>query len=145
LIRQFTLTIDPAGTNEYSIEDSVNGTEVIVSSSSGAIINLQSRSSSDLKSLGSYSFLYGVLSFQVTGLAAGGSATLTFDFEEPVTAGTVWLWFNPATGAWTDISGSAGITTSGFQITVKVTDGSPGDSDSTSGQITDLSGPAVSL
>ena len=144
ITQEYTLTIDPSGTTDLTVMDAIQGTYVIVSSNSGNIVNLQGQAPSYLESPPEDAeFPYGVFKFQITGLAAGGSATLTFDFEEDISSDAAWYWYNAEAGTWTDISDDVNMTVNGIRVQITVTDGGAGDSDAVSGQITDPSGPAL--
>jgi len=143
--KSFTLTIEQNGSIEVSVTDAIRGTTVIVSSNSGNISNLQAQNPDDLSAPSDYNFSYGVFKFQVTDLAAGGSATITFNFEDAISQDIVWYWYNPDTSIWTDISDDVNLTINGSQVQITLTDDGIGDSDDIPGQITDPSGPALAM
>ena len=102
--KDFTLTIDQAGTTETAITDPISGTSVIVTCSAGRIINLQAQYPGNYSTLSNYNFPYGLFKFQIAGLAAGGNATITFDFENTVSQKIAWYFYDTQTNQWSDIS-----------------------------------------
>jgi hypothetical protein len=143
--KDFTLTIDQAGTTETTITDPISGTAVIVSCNSGRIISLQAQYPDNYSTLSNYNFPYGLFKFQITGLAAGESATITFDFENTVSQNVAWYFYNIRTNQWSDISDDINLTVTDSKVEITLVDGGVGDSDDVSGQISDPSGPALQL
>lgn len=141
--KDFTLTIDQAGTTETTITDPISGTAVIVSCSAGRIINLQAQDPDSYSILSGYNFPYGIFKFQITGLAAGGSSIITFDFENTVSQSIAWYFYNAQTSQWKDISDDVNLTVTDSKVQITLVDGGAGDSDDVPGQISDPSGPAL--
>jgi hypothetical protein len=140
---ELTLTIDPSGTTENTVIDAVKGNSVTIFSDAGTIVNLQGQNPSDLSPPSGYSFAYGVFKFQITGLEAGGSSTVTFDYGDTISGDIAWYWYNEEQDQWTDISDDINLTVDGSQVKITLTDGGVGDSDDILGQITDPSGLAT--
>ena len=92
------------------------------------------------------SFPQGLLQFQLDSGTPGSSATVTLNYPEPLPAGTVYWKFGPEPGNavphWYVFS-AAVLSSDRKSITLTLTDGGAGDSDSTLGTITDPGGPAV--
>jgi hypothetical protein len=141
--KDFTLTIDQAGTTEATITDPISGAAVIVSCSAGRIVNLQAQDPASYSILSGYNFPHGIFKFQITGLAAGGSATITFDFENTISQSVAWYFYNTKTNQWADVSDDVDLIVTDSKVQVTLVDGGAGDSDDVSGQITDPSGPAL--
>jgi hypothetical protein len=85
------------------------------------------------------SFEFGLFSFELSGLAAGGSADITLNFSDNLPPGT--QYWEVIDGKWTNISDKA--TISGNTIILHMTDGSGADDDRTPGTITDPGGPVI--
>lgn len=136
------LTVNHSGTTAITVADAVNGTSITVSSSAGTIIDLQGQDPSVLSPPSGYVFTYGVFKFRVTGLSAGGSSTITFNYQNTIPGGVEWYWYDSVSDEWKDISDDINLTVNNSQIQITLTDGGVGDSDNISGQITDPSGPA---
>jgi hypothetical protein len=141
--KDITLTIDQAGTTEAAITDPISGTSVIVTCSAGRIVNLQSQDPGSYSTLSSYNFPYGLFKFQIAGLAPGGTATITFDFENTVSQKIAWFFYDTRSNQWSDISDDVNLTVTDSKVEITLVDGGVGDSDDVSSQISDPSGPAL--
>jgi hypothetical protein len=83
-------------------------------------------------------FSCGLIGFQVSGVGAGGSATITVTLPATITPAAYWKLQG---GAWAQVTGAS---ISGNVVSFTLTDGGAGDSDGpANGTITDPGGPAV--
>ena len=92
------------------------------------------------------SFPHGLIDFQLDSGTPSSAATVTLNYPTALPAGTAYWKFGPEPGNavphWYAFAGAV-ISSDRKSITLTLTDGGAGDSDSTLGTITDPGGPAV--
>jgi len=86
-------------------------------------------------------FQYGLFSYNVTGITAGSTVTMTINMPQAVPAG-VEYWKCIA-GSWVNVTSLLGSNDGDNVLTLTLTDGGLGDSDEIAGRITDPGGPAI--
>lgn len=132
---QGTFSVTSRAANSDTVDDS-GGDPVLVSTSAGTLMNLANEPDSPYASA-NYLYPNGFFSFDITGLANGGSATVTITLPSGAAPAYYVKCINNACALF-------GAAIAGNVVTLSLVDGGAGDGDNTvNGIISDPGAPAV--